>query len=106
MASVNSLSPWQLFGKLADVFQKNPLVATNSVNTEQKVVALPRPASRLNISLQDLKIISTALLHYRRSLARMGEQDRAQGVAEIDRRFYEIINQLEAQVQAQPSAAA
>jgi hypothetical protein len=53
--------------------------------------------SKLNITLGDLKIISTALLQYKRSLSKIGELQRAEGVGQIDKKFYELILNLESQ---------
>ena len=57
------------------------------------------PKTKLNISLDDLKVISTALLQYRRNLAKIGENEKAEGVARIDKQFYELINEIEAKMQ-------
>lgn len=97
MTSISIISPKAFFIKIADVFQKStataPPLPIMAKKEEEEVY--PSPTSKMNVTLQDLKTISTALLHYRRSLARLGEEDRAQKVATIDKKFYELINQLE-----------
>ncbi len=99
MASITIISPKAFFIKIADVFQRGtataPPLPSAIEKTEREVFAAPLPAKKMNITLHDLKTISTALLHYRRSLARLGEEDRAESVAQIDKKFYELINQLE-----------
>lgn len=66
------------------------------VATEPVVAEQEEPLkSKLNINLNDLKVISTALLHYRRSLSKQGDLDRAEGVGRIDKQFFELIQALE-----------
>ncbi len=116
MASLSLITPKSLLVKIADMFQgpiDHPGIASPEVKSEDKpsgainkklTVSKSKP-SRLSISLDDLKIISTALLHYRRSLTKMGEQDRAEGIARIDQRFYEMIMALETQEMTADQAA-
>lgn len=49
----------------------------------------------LHLNLDELKIISTALLHYRRRLAKRGELDDAVEVIEMDQRIYQQVLLLE-----------
>ncbi len=49
----------------------------------------------LHLNLDELKIISTALLHYRRRLAKRGELDDAVEVIEMDQRVYQQVLLLE-----------
>jgi|GEM_PF-3030933 hypothetical protein len=110
MASISIISPKAFFIRIADVFQKGittaPPLPKFVEKTEREVFATPSPSKKMNITLHDLKTISTALLHYRRSLARLGEEDRAESVAQIDKKFYELINQLEVNLSSQNSQAA
>jgi len=56
--------------------------------------------SKLNINLEDLKVISTALLHYRRNLSKQGDLEKAEGVERIDKQFYDLIQALETRIAA------
>jgi hypothetical protein len=99
MATLTFSSTKSFFTKLTDIFQKRdtthvPMhtsyVATEPVATQEEPLK-----SKLNINLNDLKVISTALLHYRRSLSKQGDMDRAEGVGRIDKQFFELIQALE-----------
>lgn len=50
---------------------------------------------KVQISLHDLKIISSALLHFKRGLIKQKQEDRAREVADIDNRIYQLIVDLE-----------
>jgi hypothetical protein len=93
------ISPKSMFLKLADVFMgKEVQQEVDNQPSQLSNSHLPSPhlsASKMNINLQDLKIISTALLHYKRSLAKLGEAEKAESVGHIDKRFYEMISSLE-----------
>lgn len=115
MASLSFTTPKSVLVKIADMFQNrvgavpNKTQETHTIaNAEEGRTSTNKAEapSKLNISLSDLKTISTALLHYRRSLAKMGETERAQGVSEIDKRFYDMILSLEAQQTSQQEAFA
>lgn len=103
------LSPKSILLKIADMFQIREGIAPDNKFQERSIISgnspklranvNPEPKPKLNVSLDDLKIISTALLYYRRNLAKMGEMDRAEGVAVIDKKFYEIISHMEAQLE-------
>lgn len=107
MMTLSLKSPKSMLAGLADVFQVRN-IENNRTETRVRTLTPSKGGqvkseksdiqkSKLNISLDDLKTISTALLHYRRSLSKMGEKDRAEKVAGIDKQFYDIILQLEAQ---------
>jgi hypothetical protein len=51
--------------------------------------------AKLNVNLSDLKLISTAPLQYRRTLAKQGLNEKAEEIARIDKQFYELISNLE-----------
>jgi uncharacterized protein YjbK len=51
--------------------------------------------SRVKISFEDLKLISGALLYFRKHLTAKGEIARAESVAELDRRLYHFIQDAE-----------
>lgn len=107
MATLTFSATKSFFTRLTDIFQKRetirvPMhasyVAQEDTSEEMQTLPLEQPEpvkSKLNINLNDLKVISTALLHYRRSLSKQGDLDRAEGVARIDKQFYELIQALE-----------
>ena len=104
MTSLSFISPKSFLVKIADIFNGREGFAPaedSKVRTMtsdyQENSRLNKPVrSKLNISLDDLKTISTALLHYRRNLAKLGEMEKAESVAGIDKKFYELILEMEA----------
>lgn len=103
MATLTFSSTKSFFTKLTDIFQKRevaPVAMQTSYKAEKAETleeAQPEPLkSKLNINLNDLKVISTALLHYRRSLSKQGDMEKAEGVERIDKQFFELIQALEA----------
>lgn len=50
---------------------------------------------RVRVSVEDLKVISSALLHFKKHLLQRKELDRARRVAEVDERIYQMIRQIE-----------
>jgi hypothetical protein len=52
---------------------------------------------KFNVSLRDLKVISTALMHYHKYLQAKGQTAQAEEVAEVDKKFYEFISSREGQ---------
>lgn len=107
MATLTFSATKSFFTKLTDIFQKRPIthvpmhasyIAQEEASEEVQAPMLEQPEpvkSKLNINLNDLKVISTALLHYRRSLSKQGDLEKAEGVARIDKQFYELIQALE-----------
>ncbi|TAE75142.1 MAG: hypothetical protein EAZ85_02915 [Bacteroidetes bacterium] len=104
MASVTFFSPKSFLFKIADMFQKPakqnwemPADETfvNADNENVTSTTNTKAKSKLNVNLSDLKLISTALLQYRRTLAKQGLGEKAEDVARIDRQFYELISNLE-----------
>ncbi len=81
MATLTFISPKNLFSKIADIFHtregfapsgKFQIRTTNPENMPTSRAQENQPnKNKLNISLDDLKLISTALLQYRRNLATM-----------------------------------
>lgn len=98
MASISSISPKLLLVKMADMFQNRPPISNNE--PEEETIQTPEePKNKLNISLDDLKIISTALLQYKRTLAKKGENKRVEEVSLIDQKCYHLILGLESHLQ-------
>lgn len=50
---------------------------------------------KVKVSLNDLKIISSALLHFKKVLLKKNDTARAQSVAEVDERIYHLILAIE-----------
>lgn len=108
------ISPKSILSKLADVFQSREGLAPDEQFQDRSPSTLETPHIRneaevkpkLNVSLDDLKVISTALLYYRRNLAKLGEENKASSVAQIDKKFYDIISHMEAQLEEREEALA
>ena len=96
MASLTYISPKSILSKIFDAFNPRNPENTEALAPTQEAMK-PRKASKpkLNISVQDLKTISTALLYFKRHLKKIGEQEKAEGIAEIDQRFFDLITFLE-----------
>lgn len=99
MASISSISPKLLLMKMADLFQNQP---HHTNNTEEETSTsedlhedIQSPKNKLNLDLGELKIISTALLQYKRALAKKGESQRVEEVHQIDQKCYDLIINLE-----------
>lgn len=95
-----TISPKLILTKIFDLFQPNLTDNVSQKNTlaledenfeEQEEIYKPK----LQVTIEDLKVISTALLHFRRQLRRKGETEKAKEVGEIDSRFYELITYME-----------
>ena len=101
MTALTFASPRNFFTKIADFFQPLKTMETASSNPdiiEEEIATQEHTKSKLNITLDDLKVISTALLHYRRNLSKQGDNQKAEGVERIDKQFYELIQVLETRV--------
>lgn len=97
MNTTTLISPKSFLNRIIDIFQGKELIEPTENNIREITPHdTTRPLkSKLNISLEDLKVISTALLHYRRKLATSGELVKADDVARIDNQFYQLILDLE-----------
>ncbi len=104
MASVTFFSPKSFLFRIADMFQRPAKQTWEMPSTEETFVTNENTSTtnvptqnkgKLNVNLSDLKLISTALLQYRRTLAKQGLGEKAEDVARIDRQFYELISNLE-----------
>ncbi len=106
MQTLSLISPKSMLTRIADMFQRNNPIAAQPTEevypySENKTVAkesrgetLATPKTKLNVTVDDLKVISTALLHYKRNLAKIGESKKAENVGAIDKKFYDLILQL------------
>jgi hypothetical protein len=105
MATLAFISPKSILVRIADIFQRREANVPNREFQVRKATHLNTEdvrsqngfKSKLNINLEDLKLISTSLLHYRRNLTKLGETDRAEAVTKIDKQFYELITEFENQ---------
>lgn len=107
MQTLSFVSPKSILNRLADMFQKPTALAAqpeeathpyqashDDLEAHARGEKLATPKTKLNVTVEDLKIISTALLHYKRNLAKLGEMKKADNVGTIDKKFYELITQL------------
>jgi hypothetical protein len=73
----------------------------NAVTTADAVTArpinAPSPRAKLRVSLNELKVISSALLHFKKGLIKNNHLQRAEEVALIDEKIYDLIQELEAE---------
>lgn len=60
--------------------------------------------AKFKLSAQDLKVVSSALLHYKRFLMQRNEIEKSKKVAELDNRLYQFIVDLENQMLANKEA--
>ena len=51
--------------------------------------------AKFRVSVNDLKIISSALLHYKKFLMKRKDYEKAETVGEVDERIYQLILNLE-----------
>lgn len=64
-------------------------------NQNSKVGHANTDIDKVRVSLNDLKIISSALLHFKKILLKKNELTRAKAVAEVDERIYQLIMNIE-----------
>jgi hypothetical protein len=106
MQTLSFVTPKFILTRLVDMFQKPDAVAaqtteeTHAYQTSSESLASHTRGeslaskTKLNVTVDDLKVISTALLHYKRNLAKLGEMQKAENVGQIDKKFYDLITQL------------
>ncbi|MCU0443960.1 MAG: hypothetical protein MUE85_03520 [Microscillaceae bacterium] len=102
MAVLTYYSVKRLYHSLVQVFrdfwhENSPTIAPAIPEPEPfGLEETPRSQrAKLRVSLQDLKIISSALLHLKKTLLKKAETTRADEVAQLDQRIYELIQELE-----------
>ncbi|EAY27805.1 hypothetical protein [Microscilla marina] len=103
MATVSFISPKVMFNKLADVLYNTPEKPQKRAALDNRAVnnraASKTPASgknnKLSVSKDDVKIISAALIHYKKFLARKKQLDKAEEVGDVDKKFMAFIQALE-----------
>lgn len=102
MAVLTYHSVKRLYHNLVQVFrdflhQNSPVIAPSIPSPDLRgLEETPRvQRAKLRVSLQDLKIISSALLHLKKLLLKKEEIARANEVAELDQRIYDLIQELE-----------
>lgn len=97
MPKVAYFSLAKLIGKVVNAFQE--------YRPERSLYALPdsslsasedgQARARFKVSVNDLKVISSALLYYKKFLIKKKDFDKAEVVAEVDDRIYRLILALE-----------
>ncbi len=56
--------------------------------------------ARFRVSVNDLKVISSALLYYKKFLLKRKDFDKAEAVAQVDERIYQLILSLDQELEA------
>lgn len=99
MATVSFISPKVMLNKLADALynapEKTPKHPAMNSHLKQKVSPKTTKQNKLSVSKDDVKIISAALIHYKKFLARKKELEKADEVGEVDKKFMAFIQALE-----------
>ncbi len=105
MATVSFISPKLMLNKIAEAIytpSKQPEQTQTSMfsetlptrNKPQKTKGKAK-GNKLNVSVDDVKIISASLIHYKKFLARKKQLDKAEEVGEVDKKFMAFIQALE-----------
>jgi hypothetical protein len=99
MATVSFISPKVMFNKLADALyntpEKTPKRPTMNSQHKQKAASKTSKQNKLSVSKDDVQIISAALIHYKKFLARKKDLEKAEEVGEVDKKFMAFIQALE-----------
>lgn len=112
MATVSFISPKLMLNKIAEAIytpmeqpktkpevkpeEKKPLFAgTLPTRNSRKKSDPSTKGNKLNVSIEDVKIISASLIHYKKFLARKKQLDKADEVGEVDKKFMAFIQALE-----------
>lgn len=85
-----------------DFFFEKPNEGKNwASDSTQKEKDCDEIRAKVKISLRDLKIISSALLHLKRELLRKNEMEKAEELMVLDKKIYELILELEKERKAE-----
>lgn len=101
MATVSFISPKVMLNKLAEALytpakpQKSPATNEQRVKKASAKKTVSSAKNKLNVTKDDVKIISAALIHYKKFLARKKQMDEANEVGDVDKKFMAFINALE-----------
>ncbi|OJJ16679.1 hypothetical protein BKI52_32750 [marine bacterium AO1-C] len=106
MATVSFISPKLMLNKIAEAIytptnnatkppEEKPLFAGTLPTRNQPKKTNPTKGNKLNVSIDDVKIISASLIHYKKFLARKKQLDKADEVGEVDKKFMAFIQALE-----------
>ncbi len=94
MLNITYISIKKFAQKVVFAFREHLLevVPTEQQGTESLQADTPE---KVKVSLNDLKIISSALLHFKKVLLKKNDTARAQAVSEVDERIYHLILAIE-----------
>jgi hypothetical protein len=96
MPSFTYISIKKFAHQVVIAFRENILrEASNSTVEFSEPTHSKNDAEKVRVSLNDLKIISSALLHFKKLLLKKNDAPRAQAVSEVDQRIYELIMSIE-----------
>lgn len=100
MAALNYLSVKNFLLNLKRISQ-NFWEEWNATSTQTALkpesIHHPSPRAKLRVSLSELKVISSALLYFKKGLVKNNHLSRAEEVAMIDQKIYDLIQELEAE---------
>lgn len=68
---------------------------TSNENMEEDSVVEAETNKKFQVSKQDLKLISSALLFYKKNLLKQNQLEKAKRVSDVDNRIYQLIIDLE-----------
>lgn len=89
MATLSYISVKKFFQKMAEAFQMSE--QKEEANNEEE----GNPSNKVRVSVNDLKVISSALLHFKKFLLKKKDMERAKVVNEVDERIYQLILAIE-----------
>jgi len=105
MATVSFISPKLMLNKIAEAIytpinkqpEERPTFSGTlpTRNQPKKTTTPSTKGNKLNVSIDDVKIISASLIHYKKFLARKKQLDKAEEVGEVDKKFMAFIQALE-----------
>ena len=109
MATVSFISPKVMLNKLADALyntpEKTPKRPAMNGQQKQKTASKTSKQNKLSVSKEDVQIISAALIHYKKFLARKKDLEKADEVGEVDKKFMAFIQALEGNSTPTPAQA-
>lgn len=98
MPQFSYISIQKFFRHVLVFFQdRNTDVSLSASTQEHFQEEQPMSRARFQVSVNDLKVISSALLHFKKFLVKRKDLDRAEVVGEVDNRIYQLIIDLENQ---------
>ncbi|MEO1653237.1 MAG: hypothetical protein AAFU64_06810 [Bacteroidota bacterium] len=103
MTRISHFSLRRFFKNMLEAFQeyipeKSPHFEREE-GQEEMLVKEEKSRASFKVSVNDLKVISSALLHYKKFLMKRKDYHRAEAVNQVDERIYQLILFLEKQKQ-------